>query len=84
MHMFCTDVWPSIVCLSGARGGQKGVSDPLGLELEMVVGIKHRSSRRAARVLNCGFISLVPLFTFWTQMDQFSRSHLIQGFGHWE
>ena len=40
-------------CVLGTQGSQKRVSDPLGLELQVVVGAGNRVSGRAASEVNC-------------------------------
>jgi hypothetical protein len=57
--VFCLHICLCTVCVPGAHGSQRRVSDPLELELQFVVschvvlGIKPRSSEKVVSSLNC-------------------------------
>ena len=51
--LFCLIICGYTSCMPGALGSQKRVSDPLELELQMVVGIESGSSGRAVIAFKC-------------------------------
>lgn len=67
----------------GVQGGYRGRLNPLGLELQVVVGHpvwvlgpKLRFSARAVSTLNCGAISPAP----WLKFVVYQKFNLIQVF----
>lgn len=69
--------------LLGVHGGQKEVSDPWGLELEVVVGLlksvlRTKLRSRTANIQECSAISPIPVGAF-PKTPQLSKNRLSMG-----